>query len=98
MHTGEVVRRSFQKLHQNSIKFSDSQIVLYWINNEDRPIKQWAKNSVVEIRRFSNVSQWNYINTSEMIADIGTGRRIKLKDIDQNSTWINGFKWMHEEK
>ena len=33
-----------------------------------------------------------------MIADIGTGRGIKLKDIDQNSTWINGFKWMHEEK
>ena len=97
-HTGEVVRRSFQKLHQNSIKFSDSQIVLYWINNEDQPLKQWVRNRVAEIRRFSNVSQWNYINTSEMIADIGTRRGIKLKDIDQNSTWINGFKWMHEEK
>ena len=33
-----------------------------------------------------------------MIADIGTRRGIKLKDIDQNSTCINGFKWMHEEK
>ena len=96
MHTGKVVRRSFQKLHQNSIKFSDSQIVLYWINNEDRPLKQWVRNRVA--RRFSNVSQWNYINTSEMIADIGTRRGIKLKDIDQDSTWINGFKWMHEEK
>ena len=97
-HTGEVVRRSFQKRHQNSVRFSDSQIVLYWINNEDRPLKQWVRNRVAEIRRFSNVSQWNYINTSEMIADIGTRRGTKLKDIDQNSTWINGFKWMHEEK
>ena len=33
-----------------------------------------------------------------MIADTGTRRGIKLKDIDQNYTWINGFKWMHEEK
>ena len=33
-----------------------------------------------------------------MIADIETRRGIKLKDIDQDSTWINGFKWMHEEK
>ena len=97
-HTGEVVRRLFQKFHQNSIKFSESETVLYWINNEDRPLKQWVRNRVAEIRRFSNVSQWNYINTSEMIADIGTRRGIKLKDIDQNSTWINGFKWMHEEK
>lgn len=32
-----------------------------------------------------------------MAADIGTRQGVKIKDVDQSSTWINGFDWMHQD-
>ena len=32
-HSGEIVKRIFQENHRGSVKSSDSQITLYWINN-----------------------------------------------------------------
>ena len=70
-HTGEVVRRAFGKHHNNALKFTDSQIVLHWISNQNRPLKQWVHNNITEINRFTAVDQWQYIHTSSMIANIG---------------------------
>ena len=93
-HTGEVVRRSFGKHHQNSIKLTDSQIALHWISNDEKPLKQWVRNRVIEIRRFTDTSQWKYITSKNMIADLGTRKGVKLDQINQASTWRNGFDWM----
>ena len=49
-HTGEVVKRSLGKYHQSSTKLTDSQIALHWISNSDKPLKQWVRNRVIEIR------------------------------------------------
>ena len=62
-HSGEIVRRSFNKFHKSSIKLSDSQIALYWICNHEKPLKQWIRNRVIEINRFSISSQWHYIQS-----------------------------------
>ena len=39
-HTGEVVRRTFGEHHNNALKFTDSQILLHWISNKSKPMKQ----------------------------------------------------------
>ena len=52
-HTCETVKRAFQDNHKGSVKLSDSQVTLYWINNEKKPLKQWVRNRVVEINRFT---------------------------------------------
>ena len=96
-HTGEVIRRSFGKYHQSSSKFTDSQIVLHWINNDPKPLKQWARNRVVEILRFTDRQQWFCVKSKEMIADLGTRRGATIKDVDQSSSWINGFSWMTKD-
>ena len=36
-HTCEIVKRAFQDNHKGSVKLSDSQVTLYWINNEKKP-------------------------------------------------------------
>ena len=64
-HTGEVVCRSFYKWHTSSIKFCDSQIVLRWINNNEKPMKQWVRNRVIKIRRFTSPSQWFYVQSND---------------------------------
>ena len=97
-HTGEVVRRSFGKYWTDSIKLTDSQISLYWIHNDKKPLSQWVRNRVVEIRRFTDPDDWKYVKSADMIADVGTRKGASLNDVNRNSNWINGFHWMTEHK
>ena len=45
VHTSEVVSRSFGALHKSSIKLSDSQVILHWIHNEEKPLKKMGEES-----------------------------------------------------
>ena len=56
-HTGEIVRRAFGQHDTNAFKFTDSQIVLHWISNENCPLKQWVRSRMIEIKRFTNPDQ-----------------------------------------
>ena len=93
-YTGEVVKRSFKKLHKQAIKFTDSQVTLFWISNDEKPLKQCTRNRVIEIQRFTNKEQWMYFESEDMIADIGTRKGVLLADVNQDSTWVNGYLWM----
>ena len=95
-HTGEVVKRSFGDYHKTAVKLTDSQITLHWINNRELPLKQWVRNHVIEISRFTDVNSWMYIKNSNMIADIGTRMGATIKDISPESEWDVGFLWMRE--
>ena len=97
-HTGEVVRRSFGSYHKDHIKLSDSEIVLHWLRNQDKPLKQWVRNRVLEIHRFTQIKNWFHVDSKKMIADIGTRPGATINDVTQNSLWINGFDWMKMEK
>ena len=39
-----------------------------------------------------------YVSSKDMIADLGTRRVDDLNLVGPNSTWINGYDWMREEK
>ena len=97
IHTGEVVRRAFGQHHANSFKFTNSQIVLHRIRNKYLPLKQWVRNRTIEIKRFTNPDQWQYIHTSNMIGDLGTRQGTILEDINSSSQWINGLSWINKE-
>ena len=96
VHTGEVVRRAFGKLHKSSLKLTDSQIVLFWINGTEKQLKPWVRHRVAEIHRFTTTDSWKYVNSENMIADIGTRRGTTLSAVSQDSTWYNGYPWMQE--
>ena len=87
-HTGETVRRSISKWHKSSIKLTDSQIVLHWIDNEEKPLKQWVRNRVVDIKRFTEKQQWYFVDTENMIADIGTRKGATIQSVNDDSAWI----------
>ena len=46
-HSGEVVRRSLGDLHTGALKFTNSQIVLYWITKNDQILKEWVRNRII---------------------------------------------------
>ena len=96
-HTGEIVRRALQENHKGKMKLTDSQVVLHWLSNHEKAVKQWVRNRVIEILRFTDSSEWFFISSHNMIADLGTRRVDDLRLVDQNSTWINGFDWMRKD-
>ena len=93
-HSGEVVRRALYKIHRNTIKFTDSQIVLHWISNMEKSLELWVRNRIIEIQRFTRIESWRYVRSADMIADIGTRRVTSLDVVQQDSVWINGLEWM----
>ena len=96
-HTGEVLGRAFGQHHTKAFKFTDSQIVLQWIRNEIRPLKQCVRNRIIEIQRFTSPDQWRYIHTSNMISDLETRRGTTLEDINSSCQWINWLSWINKE-
>ena len=36
-YTGEIVKKAFQDNHKQSVRFTDSQVTLHWINNQKKP-------------------------------------------------------------
>ena len=99
-HTGEIVRRllQFQENHKGKMKLTNSQVVLHWLSNHRKEVKQWVRNRVVKILRFTDSSEWFFGSSNNMIADLGTRRVDDLRLVDQSSTWTNGFDWMRKDK
>ena len=97
-NTGEIVRRAFQSNHKERVKLCDNQVTLFWINNQDKPVKQWVQNRVAELNKFIQPSEWMFVHSQDMIADLGTRRVNNLELVNQDSTWINGFSWMKKDK
>ena len=93
-HTGEVVRRALSKFNPTSQKFTDSQVTMHWLHNQELQLKQWTRNRVVEILRFTEASCWKYVPTTEMPADIGTRHGSTIEDVKMGSIWQEGFPWM----
>ena len=98
VHTSEIVKKSLGEIHKSSLKLSDSQVVLHWIHNDEKPLKKWVRSRIIEIRRLSSPESWVYVSSKNMIADIGTRRGVGVEDICQESIWINGFPWMSEDQ
>ena len=77
----------------DSIYVTDSTIVLHWLHHDERPLETAVRNSVIEIRRLSDLSQWFHIDGTLNIADLGT-RHAEVSEIAFNSEWQLGKPWM----
>ena len=92
--SGHVVKVSFGKYHKNHLEIMDSQVILHWIHTVRAELKLWVRNRVIEINRLTEKERWRYVRSKNMIADIGTRKGAKIKDVEQDSEWINGKPWM----
>ena len=53
---------------------------------------------MIEINRLVDVDDWRYVESKNMIADVGTRKGMKVEDVGPNSEWINGLSWMKGEE
>ena len=88
--TGHVVNSAKNSL-KNRLSLTDSQIVLFWINNFKLELKQWVRSRIVEIHRLTKPENWYYIDSKNNIAYLGTRKGNKISDV-LVSVWVNGLK------
>ena len=96
--TGFVVKKAYGPYHKDSIQVSDSMVTLHWIASTTRRLKTFIRSLVIEINRLTDLKKWRYVESSNMPADIGTRKGATLKDVDQDSPWINGLPWMADDE
>ncbi|KAL0803434.1 hypothetical protein ABMA28_017281 [Loxostege sticticalis] len=69
--------------------YSDSQIVLSWLDVEPAKLGVYVANRVEKIRQLTTDFQWNYVPTNENPADC-LSRGVKPCSLQNNVLWWNG--------
>ena len=75
--------------------YTDSKVVLGYIQNSSRRFYVYVANRVQLIRRLSNPQQWRYIDTSQNPADLAT-HRLSAPDLT-GSDWIAGPSFLRSQ-
>ena len=73
--------------------YTDSTVVLGYIQNESRRFYVYVANRLQTIRKMSNPRQWKYIDTSKNPADLST-RRLNAESL--GSTWLTGPSFLRD--
>ena len=89
----QIVKRNLGSRVKRTLFVTDSTIVMFWLNQDQRPLQTAVRNSVIEIRRLSHVEQWFHIDSKNNLADLGT-RDAQHEDLVQGSEWQRGKWWM----
>ncbi|XP_027897195.1 uncharacterized protein LOC114159423 [Xiphophorus couchianus] len=76
--------------------YTDSKVVLGYINNETRCFYVYVSNRVVRIRRSSHPKQWKYVSTVENPADCAT-RSVPAAFLS-NTSWLRGPSFLTEPR
>lgn len=76
--------------------WTDSQVVLAYINNEARRFHVFVANRVQLIREHTDPNQWYYIDTMQNPADHAS-RGLLASDIS-SSNWLSGPKFLWEQE
>ena len=66
--------------------YSDSKVVLGYLNNRTRRFYTYVSNRVERILRVSQAEQWSYIPSEQNPADIGT-RGVQVKELVNSGWW-----------
>ena len=90
--TGYTVKKALGDHHKKAFKLTDSTVALHWICSEDIVLKTWVRTRSIECNRLS--SSWYHVESKDMIADLGTRKGVRVKDVADGSEWIKGFPWM----
>lgn len=93
---GSMLKEELELQVDKEYYWTDSQVVLGYINNEARRFHVFVANRVQRIREVTDPAQWYYVNTDQNPADHAS-RGLSVKDLIQ-SNWLKGpeFLWERE--
>lgn len=85
--------RHYQFEESQIFLWSDSQIVLYWLNGDPNRWKVFVANRITKILRVTKPNQWRCVNTTENPADF-VSRGLSPLELNDNQKWFHGPSWL----
>ncbi|XP_070507569.1 uncharacterized protein [Chironomus tepperi] len=85
----DTIRKHHDDFNLERFQWSDSQIVLNWLKNDNINLPRFAVSPVEEILELTEQSQWNYVDSKNNAADLATKFQ-KLNFADINTVWYQG--------
>lgn len=73
--------------------FTDSTVVLAWINSEPARWTTFVANRVSKIQSITSAEDWQHVKTNENPADL-VSRGAKAETLAKNSLWWEGPAWL----
>ena len=88
----QMVSKNIHVPHEATL-WTDSSIVLGWIQRNPQTLKTFVANRVGEILSTTNSSQWKHIGTNDNPADLGS-RGSTPQELQAKSLWWHGPHWL----
>ena len=76
--------------------WSDSSIVLAWLDGQPRQFKQYVLNRVSYILQATSPHQWRHVPTADNPADCAS-RGMMPEELLHHKLWWEGPTWLHQE-
>jgi hypothetical protein len=86
---GEMIPREIEIKFDRVCYWTDSEIVLKYIQNESKRYTVYVGNRIAEIREKSELSQWRYCPSKENPSD-DASRGLNPAKLTSESRWLNG--------
>ena len=81
---------------RETFMWTDSKVVLHYLNTEDRNFEACLAHRVNEILENTNKTEWYYVSTESNVAD-STTRYQDFRQLSSNSVWFQGPKFLLQE-
>ncbi|XP_078051749.1 uncharacterized protein LOC144477893, partial [Augochlora pura] len=78
-----------------TILWTDSTIVLHWLNSSPHTLKTFVANRVSESQSRTKIEQWRHVSSSDNPADL-ISRGQSIEEFLRPSIWRNGPNWLHQ--
>ncbi|GFU44951.1 uncharacterized protein TNCV_4234761 [Trichonephila clavipes] len=92
----EKVSHSLTLPIQQIMLWTDSNIVLAWIQRSPEQLKTFIGNRIKIIQRLTQNCQWNHVSSNENPADL-ISRGLNASDISSKQLWWHGPDFLREE-
>nr|CAI5838923.1 unnamed protein product [Callosobruchus analis] len=87
------IKESMNIDFDNIFYWTDSQIVLCWLNTSPHTLKTFVANRSSQIQELSDSASWRYINTSDNPADL-LSRGLSPSTLHNSVIWFHGPNWL----
>lgn len=94
-HLYKRIKNAINKQISQTYLWSDSNIVLSWINSNPEKLKCFQANRVKEIQAITNKDDWHWVSSQDNPADLIT-RGLPADKFRYNNLWWQGPTWLHK--
>lgn len=98
VRVSQTLQQELEYDNVSEVFWTDSKVVLGYINNDARRFHTFVANRVQQIRDHTSPNQWHYVETKSNPAD-DASRGLSARSLVDRKRWINGpaFLWENDE-